>query len=87
MDKIKIDKICLADIKPCWQREADRLLATGEYITALAIANQYGMSCMTARKKMGKPDKACGNKIFLYSRKRVEGVLGRFEAQKVESKI
>jgi hypothetical protein len=79
MDNIKLDQINLGDVKTRGQQEADKLLATGEYMTTFNIANRYGISRMTAREKMVYPDKACGGgqKIFLYSRQRVEAVMGK----------
>jgi hypothetical protein len=77
----KIKHTDIARIKTRGQQEADKLLATGEYMTTQAVATLMGVSKMTARERMVSPDKACGGgqKIYLYSRKRVESVRDSYQ--------
>ena len=78
MNEFKISNISLGDVKTRVQKGAERLTATGEYMTANDIARKYSIGAPTARVKMQRPDRSLGTgqKIFLYERERVISIFG-----------
>lgn len=82
MNNFKISNISLGDVKTRVQKEAERLTATGEYMTANDIARKYSIGTPTVRQKMQRPDRSLGTgqKVFLYKRERVDSIFGQNKA-------